>query len=391
MDLPKKGSFAQARKNSNPEPNPMDDPSKWSRLQKGLFEKEFSFCSSTSSKSQSDIGEDLAPDEVPQATSSNYARAQAKIKELYQRAETAEMNLKEEIKLRIHLVNHLKVLGFKSLQMVASYGTQYLGIPSSQSSLFYFLQPKFPTGRLTKIDCLLTPKPASKRQQSSATSAPQAKPTAEPSLCRPPGLIERNTFCGNFLFTNPIPSRSMPSTHGNENNWSLTPTSIYGICPNSELSRIGFTTWFAQLQKTLESSQSGLSFSGALGNCTILDTAPETCASKYGFPIKGPKQVNPFELPAGFPGSQALSDLPGSLTVPPWGTGPTSLTLFPAYSTAITPAAFNAKNAGGSSVATGTGAAATGARTGSATEIGAGSPTATIKGSGAAISTGNTG
>lgn len=171
----------------------------------------------------------------------------------------------------------------------------------------------------------------------------------------------------------------------------LTFPSIFGICPNSDLSRIGFTTWFAQEQKTLAYSQSALSFKGALGNCKILDTAPGTCASTYGFPIKGSKQINPFELPAGIPGTQALSNLPGSVTVPPWGAVPTSLALFPAYSTAITPAAFNSKNVGATSAATGTGAAATGTGSGTATGTGAGSAATTTQGSGAAASTGNMG
>jgi hypothetical protein len=140
--------------------------------------------------------------------------------------------------------------------------------------------------------------------------------------------------------------------------------SIFNICPNSNLTAIGFGTFFAAEQKLIAQDESSLSQvnaisgGGALGNCPILDTSPETCASTYDLPIEGTKWWNPFELPADVPGTQALSDTAGSVTVPPWGATPTVLNLFPSFSTTITPAAFNVKNAG--STATATAAAGTG-------------------------------
>ncbi len=107
---------------------------------------------------------------------------------------------------------------------------------------------------------------------------------------------------------------------------------------------------------------------GLLGNCTILNT-PDTCVSKYKLPIEGTKWWNPLALPADVPGSQALSDVAGSVTVPPLGMTKTTMVLFPAYTTVITPATYNEKNA----------AATTGDVSGAAT--GAGAAVATTKAS----------
>jgi len=124
-------------------------------------------------------------------------------------------------------------------------------------------------------------------------------------------------------------------------------SNIFNICPNSNLSSIGFTDWFANEEKTIQNAQAfNLKLTGKdPGNCTILDTAPDTCVSKYKLPIQGTKWWNPLELPADVPGTEALSDTAGSVTVPPWGMNKSSMVLFPGYTTVITPAAYNAKNA----------------------------------------------
>lgn len=112
---------------------------------------------------------------------------------------------------------------------------------------------------------------------------------------------------------------------------------------------------------------------GPLGNCTILDTAPDTCASKYKLPIEGTKWWNPLALPAGVPGTQALSDVAGSVTVPPWGTTKTTMVLFPSYATVITPATYNEENAAATTDVSGTttvaGAAVTTTKASAASEL----------------------
>lgn len=148
-------------------------------------------------------------------------------------------------------------------------------------------------------------------------------------------------------------------------------SNIFNICPSSNLSSIGFDSWFATQEKLIKSDQASYSeiASMALGNCTILDTAPDTCASKYKLPIEGTKWWNPLALPAGVPGTQALSDVAGSVTVPPWGTTKTTMVLFPSYTTVITPATYNEENAAATTGVSGTTTAAgatAGAGTGSA-------------------------
>ena len=137
-------------------------------------------------------------------------------------------------------------------------------------------------------------------------------------------------------------------------------SNIFNICPSSNLSSIGFDSWFASEEKLIKSGQVSYSeiASMALGNCTILDTAPDTCASKYKLPIEGTKWWNPLALPAGVPGTQALSDIAGSVTVPPWGMTKTTMVLFPAYTTVITPATYNEENAAATTGVSGTTTAA---------------------------------
>jgi hypothetical protein len=133
-------------------------------------------------------------------------------------------------------------------------------------------------------------------------------------------------------------------------------SNIFNICPSSNLSSIGFDSWFATQEKLIKSDQVSYSeiASMALGNCTILDTAPDTCASKYKLPIEGTKWWNPLALPAGVPGTQALSDVAGSVTVPPWGTTKTTMVLFPSYTTVITPATYNEESAAATTGISGT-------------------------------------
>ncbi|KAE9377558.1 hypothetical protein N431DRAFT_527494 [Stipitochalara longipes BDJ] len=143
-------------------------------------------------------------------------------------------------------------------------------------------------------------------------------------------------------------------------------SNVFNICPNSNLSSIGFDKFFAIEEKDITNAQQSFSENAKtqLGNCTILDTAPDTCALKYKLPIEGTKWWNPLDLPSGVPGTQALSDIPGSVTVPPWGASTSSMVLFPSYTTIITPAPYNAKNATATTALAGTaigskGAAAT--------------------------------
>jgi hypothetical protein len=94
-------------------------------------------------------------------------------------------------------------------------------------------------------------------------------------------------------------------------------SNIFNICPSSNLSSIGFDSWFADQEKSIKNSQvsyseiAAMAGGGPLGNCTILNT-PDTCVSKYKLPIEGTKWWNPLALPAGVPGTEALSDVAGA-------------------------------------------------------------------------------
>lgn len=124
--------------------------------------------------------------------------------------------------------------------------------------------------------------------------------------------------------------------------WYLTPYSIVNVCPNSDLSILGFQSELTSTQQLIGKSTD---------NCAVLDdqsTGFDTCVTQFGYPFYG-NITNPLKLGTDAPGTEPLSNMPGNaFTV--FGADSYTLALFPGYSSVITPAAFNA-NAG---VATGT-------------------------------------
>lgn len=78
-------------------------------------------------------------------------------------------------------------------------------------------------------------------------------------------------------------------------------------------------------------------------NCSILDDDTDTqCISSFPIDSDASTWNNPGQVPSGFPGTAPLSDTTdaGSLTSAP---DPYTFSLFPAYTSAITPAPYNAK------------------------------------------------
>jgi hypothetical protein len=171
-------------------------------------------------------------------------------------------------------------------------------------------------------------------------------------------------------------SKSAPPTPFSPLFLANTSSSILTTCPTSDLSIIGLQTYITSIQKLLAPSSN---------KCSILNGGTSTCIKDYGFPFVGTTAYNPLSLPAGEPGTEALSNTAGNaFTVFP---SPTlTLNLYPAYTSTITAAPFE-KSAGadgvevqGSSiVGGGAGTTATGVV---ATEAGSAAATATKAGSG---------
>jgi hypothetical protein len=79
--------------------------------------------------------------------------------------------------------------------------------------------------------------------------------------------------------------------------------------------------------------------------CAILNNATDLCASSFGIKKAGSTWYNPLQLPSSEPGTEPLSNLPGT-PLTDFGAASITLKLFPGYSSVITPASFNAQNAG---------------------------------------------
>lgn len=114
----------------------------------------------------------------------------------------------------------------------------------------------------------------------------------------------------------------------------LTPvnsSSILTACPKSDLSIISFQTFITEVEKTLAPSTD---------KCAILNNGSEICVKDYNFPWAGTMAYNPLSLPAGEPGTAALSNTAGNaFTVFP-STAVVTLTLLSSYTSTITPASF---------------------------------------------------
>jgi hypothetical protein len=157
--------------------------------------------------------------------------------------------------------------------------------------------------------------------------------------------------------------------------------SILNACPNSDLSVISFQTYVTDIQNIIDKSSD---------KCAILDNGTETCITDYGYPFAGSKAYNPLSLPSGEPGSEPLTNQAGNV----FTELPSSvymLSLFPGYTSTITPAPFDSKAASADTKSIGTAPPVVSA---SATATGSGNVVATgtattgkSTGSGSAAST----
>jgi len=94
--------------------------------------------------------------------------------------------------------------------------------------------------------------------------------------------------------------------------------------------------------------------SSSTDKCAVLDNGTDTCVTKYGFPFVGTTAYNPLNLGSSEPGTEPLSNTAGNaFTAFPVPT--TTLSLFPAYTSVIIPAAFNAAAGADSNLVTGSG------------------------------------
>lgn len=125
--------------------------------------------------------------------------------------------------------------------------------------------------------------------------------------------------------------------------WHVSNT--INACPKNDLSLLDFPNYIATTQ----------SVSSSKDKCAVLDTNPESCVTDYGSPWVGPNYYNAQNLPADQPGTEPLSDLPGD-SFTEFGDTDFTLTLYPGFSTVITPAPFVATageaSGGGSSQST---------------------------------------
>ncbi|KAH7416638.1 hypothetical protein BKA64DRAFT_655640 [Cadophora sp. MPI-SDFR-AT-0126] len=119
--------------------------------------------------------------------------------------------------------------------------------------------------------------------------------------------------------------------------FSFPLSNIFNVCPTSDLSLFGIDNEIAAAQRLVGNSKD---------NCAILETSADTCVAELGFPYAGTKIVNLLNLPTGIPGSDPLVNNPGNAFTD-FGSPSYTLSLFPAYSTVIKPAAFNTKAAAG--------------------------------------------
>ena len=106
------------------------------------------------------------------------------------------------------------------------------------------------------------------------------------------------------------------------------------VCPANDISVILSNDTIASFASTNPDSGD---------NCAILENDPSQCSETYSADIYGTSWVNPGALPTGFPGTAPLSDLSGDITSLDFDTY--TLELFPAFTTTITLAPYNAKNA----------------------------------------------
>ncbi|KAE8441186.1 hypothetical protein EG329_005786 [Mollisiaceae sp. DMI_Dod_QoI] len=157
--------------------------------------------------------------------------------------------------------------------------------------------------------------------------------------------------------------------------FSFPVSNILNVCPKSDLSILGFQQELSDTQKLISQSTD---------NCAILDNSSDTCVSQFGFPFYGTIS-NPLNLPSDEPGTEPLSNLPGNAFTE-FGAPAYTLTLFPGYSSVITPAAFKA-NAGAATGSVGAGSAVVTATAGSTGQSGSVAPTATGKNTGSGAST----
>lgn len=116
----------------------------------------------------------------------------------------------------------------------------------------------------------------------------------------------------------------------------VTRDSLYEICPHNDLSLTGIGDILDSLLGAYNETASD--------GCSVLADGASACQATYSIDTAATTFYNPGVLPSGFPGTEPLSDLGGSITSPLLGATYT-FSVFPAYTSTIIAAAYNAKNA----------------------------------------------
>jgi hypothetical protein len=119
-------------------------------------------------------------------------------------------------------------------------------------------------------------------------------------------------------------------------------------CPTSDLTLVG-------IQRLLQISRD--QSSDSTDQCAVISSNPSLCTETFGFDYVNDTVLNPFNLPAGKPGTEPISNLPGNAFTEV-DADKITMSVF-GYTTTITPAKWNT-NAGAVTGTSRGGAAATG-------------------------------
>jgi hypothetical protein len=169
-------------------------------------------------------------------------------------------------------------------------------------------------------------------------------------------VVWSHPYCPSESCTSPARIVFLPNELNHQSNqMTFSMHSIIDTCPHNDLSDL-------PIDIMLNSFEGGYNLS-ASDQCSVLSDGTGSQCTSFNFDTYATKWYNPGQLPSGFPGTASLSETTagGSLTSAP---EPYTFSLFPAYTSVITPAPYNAKAVTatntGTAVETATGTATTG-------------------------------
>ncbi|RDW58587.1 hypothetical protein BP6252_13063 [Coleophoma cylindrospora] len=111
-------------------------------------------------------------------------------------------------------------------------------------------------------------------------------------------------------------------------------SNVLNICPNYDLSYLGFPNIIANFGAQRS----------ARTDCAVLEDPSDLCQSSFGISRIGPDFYNPMNLPSGIPGTSTLLNLGGNAFTE--FVSAYTLTLYPGFTTTITPAPYRAVSGG---------------------------------------------